>query len=423
MFKWLGKQSEGETRNTKRLWENEFNIVSEGLDEKQVVAFVDNLIAQHKTLQKASADSLRSLLETAIADAEQLAASIKAKSQSEAETKATEIINQAKQKREEIKRSTKVAAEKEAGDILAAANRKAQITEVEAKQQALLFLLRAREETEKEVGEEYKKVYARLSSFLQNLLDEGQNIEGELKDKRAQLWENRKFGLKEHEAALLKAYEEAPHTVETLAGKTEEEQPIQPQEEVVEEKTEKAVQDQEEVSEEEEGQPIQPQVEVVGENIEELTQLEAKAPVYTVMEEAKDKSPGGPPLLGITGEEKAIDIKSKPVDKNTVYAGEIDLEIAVPVELKMVSQFYNSLQRIADLKILRTAGSFDRGTTITVVADKPIPLISKLSEIPGIKVVAEIPEENTSAMKKAARLGRKIDDKIMQRIHLSLTER
>ena len=79
-------------RKTRQLWESEFNVVKEGLDEKQVVAFVDNLIAQHRTLQQASADSLRSLLKTAVTDAEQLAASIKVKAQAEAEAEAAGII-------------------------------------------------------------------------------------------------------------------------------------------------------------------------------------------------------------------------------------------------------------------------------------------------------------------------------------------
>jgi len=45
MFKWLGQQSEERKQKTRQLWKSEFNVVKEGLDEKQVVAFIDNLIA------------------------------------------------------------------------------------------------------------------------------------------------------------------------------------------------------------------------------------------------------------------------------------------------------------------------------------------------------------------------------------------
>ncbi|MBA7542492.1 hypothetical protein ES705_34815 [subsurface metagenome] len=267
-------------RKTRQLWESEFNVVKEGLDEKQVVAFVDNLIAQHRTLQQASADSLRSLLKTAVTDAEQLAASIKVKAQAEAEAEAAGIITQAKQEDQEIKRRAEIAAQKEAEDILSVANKKAEdilsvvnkkaeITEVEARQNALLFLLRAREEIEKEVREEYKRAYARLSSSLQNLLDEGQSIEVELKGKRARLWESKKFELKEHEAALLETSEEVAPPPETLAPEEEIKQPVQLQEE----KTEEPAQLKEEAVEEKTEEPAQPQEETPEEEIKQPVQL------------------------------------------------------------------------------------------------------------------------------------------------------
>ncbi len=113
MFKWLTKRSDKKgkkMRKTTQLWESEFNVAKEGLDEKQVVAFVDNLIAQHRASQQASAASLRSLLKTAVTDAEQMAASIKLKAQAGAEAEAARIITQAKQEDQEIKRRAEIAA-------------------------------------------------------------------------------------------------------------------------------------------------------------------------------------------------------------------------------------------------------------------------------------------------------------------------
>jgi len=370
-------------RKARQLWESEFNVVKEGLDEKQVVAFVDNLIAQHRTLQQASADSLRSLLKTAVTDAEQLAASIKTKAQAEAEAEAAGIITQAKQEDQEIKRRAEIAAQKEAEDILSVAskkaedilsvvNKKAEITEVEARQNALLFLLRAREEIEKEVREEYKGAYARLSSSLQNLLDEGQSIEVEMKGKRARLWEGKKFELKEHEAALLETSEEVAPPPETLAPEEEIKQPVQLKEEAVEEKTE-------EPSE----QP------------------------------APEEIPGR--------REETKSTRLKPADSQTRYVGEVELAIAIPVELKMVSKFYNYLQTIPDIKILRTTGSWDRGTTITVVADKPTRLISKISEAPDVEVIAELPQKDSSEKGKSSSRLRG-GGKGVKRIKLTLKE-
>jgi len=366
MFKWLGQRSKRRKQKTRQLWESEFNVIKEGLDEKQVVDFVNNLIAQHRTSQQASADSLRSILKTAVTDAEQMAASIKMKAQAEAEAEATRIITQAKQEDQEIKRRAEIAAQKEAEEILSVANKKAEITEVEAKQKALLFLLRAREEIEEEVRAEYKKACARLSSSLQDLVDEGQNIEVELKSKRAQLWGNKNFELQEHEAMLLKTSEEVAPLPETLAPEEVIEQPVQLQEEVSEEETE---------------QPAQ---------------LQAEATVSEPAEELTEEPLGQHPLEEILDEEETSSTQLKPGDSQTLYTGEVELAIAIPVELKMVSKFYNYLQTIPDMKILRTTGSWDRGTTITVVADKPIPLISKISEIPGVEVISELPQKDSS---------------------------
>ncbi len=391
MFKWLGQRFEKGKQKTRQLWESEFNVVEEGLDEEQVVDFVNNLIARHKASQQASADSLRSLLKTAVTDAEQMAASIKMKAQAEAEAEAAGIITQAKQEDQEIKRRAEVDAQKEAEDIISVADKKAEITEVETKQQALLFLLRAREEIEKEVREEYQRAYDRLSSSLQNLVDEGQNIEVELKSKRARLWESKNFELKEHEAVLLKTSEEVMPPPETLAPEEGIEQPVQLQEEVSEEKTE---------------QPVQ---------------LQEEATVSVPAEETAEELLEQHPTEEIAGREETNSTQLEPIDSQTSYAGEVELAIAIPVELKTVSKFYNHLQTIPDIKILRTTGSWDRGTTITVVADKPILLISEISKVPGVEVIAELLQQDSS-VKGSARSRQRAGGKGVKKIKLTLKE-
>ncbi|MFC1897233.1 hypothetical protein ACFLX8_01485 [Chloroflexota bacterium] len=431
MFKWLGQRAEKSKQKTRQLWESEFNVVKEGLDEEQVVDFVNSLIDQHKTLQQTSADSLRSLLKTAVTDAEQMAASIKLRAQAEAEAEAARIITQAKQEDQEIKKKAEIAAQREAEDIVAVANKEAELTGVEAKQRALLFLLMAREEIEKEVREEYKRAYARLSSSLQNLLSEGQNIEVELKDKRAQLWESKSFELKEPEAVLLRTSEEVMPPLETLVSEEEIEQPAQLQEEAVGEETEQPAQLQEEAVEEETEQPAQLQEEAVEEETEQPAQLQEEAveeeteqPAQLqgeAVEEETEELVEQRTLEEISGREETDSIQLKPGDSQTLYTGEVELVIAMPVELKMVSKLYNYLQTIPDIKILRTTGSWDRGTTITVVADKPIPLISKLTEIPDVEVTPGLLQGDSSAKGTSSSL-RRVGGKGAQRIQLTLKE-
>ena len=377
-------------RGTKLLWGKQFNVAKEGLDEEQVIAFVNELVAQYGA-------SLDPLLETTVTNAEQLTASIKMKAQQEAEAEAERIISQAKQEVQEIKLSAEIAAEaklateKEAEDILSTVKRKTEIIEAEAKQRTLLYLLKAREEIEKQIREDYKRAYSRLSSSLQDLMSVGQNIEVELKNKRTMLWESKSFELKEYEATLLETSEEVAPPLETLAPEERIEQPVQLQEEVSEEETE---------------QP---------------TPLQEEATVSEPAEEVTEEPLGQHPLEEIPGREETSSTQLKPGDSQTLYAGEVELAIAIPVELKMVSKLYNYLQTIPDIKILRTTGSWDRGTTITVVADKPIPLISIISKIPGVEVISEVPQQDSS-VKRVSSSRLRAGGKEVKRIKLTLKE-
>ncbi len=389
MFKWLtkrfdkkGKKKGEKKQKTKQLWESEFNVVKEGLDEKQVVDSVNDPVAQYDA-------SLDPLLETTVTDAEQLAASIKMKAQAEAEAEAERIISQAKQEVQEIKLSAeiateaKLATEKEAEDILSTVKRKTEIIEAEAKQRTLLYLLRVREEIEKQIREDYKRAYSRLSSSLQDLMSEGQNIEVELKNKRTTLWESKSFELKEYEAALLGTSEVTAPPLETLAPTEAEVEP-------------------DIASKEETEQPVQLQEE----ETEQPVQLQEEATVSEPTEEATEELLGQYPPEEIPGREEINSTQLKPADSQTLYAGEVELAVAMPVELKMVSKLYNYLQTIPDIKILRTTGSWDRGTTITVVVDKPIPLISIISKTPGVEVTPELLQKDSSVKRTSGSLLR-----------------
>ncbi|MDD4876708.1 MAG: hypothetical protein PHQ86_06245 [Dehalococcoidales bacterium] len=444
MFNWFGQRSGKKKHKVRQLWENEFNIVKEGLDEEQIITFVDSLIAKNRYSQQYSADSLRAILKTAVTDAEQMAASIKMKAEAEAEAEAAGIIARAKQGDQEIRRRAELAANKEAEEIIAIANKKSEITEVEAKQQALLFLLRAREEIEKEVREEYKKAYARLSSSLQELIDEGQNIEIELKSKRAELWESKKFELEEREAVLLNnpGIELPPR--EALSSKVKIEQTTQSNEKNDGENVETSSELLEEIHEQETKpvanlkkkdtkkekeieQPIQFEEENVREIIEPTVMLQEEN-----LEEDRDQ------LVQVKQEDRGKQLEKnlskaefKEIendfsnlnldDDKSLFVGEVELAIAMPVELKMVSKLYNYLQTIPDLKILRTTGSWDRGTTITVVLEKPLPLVNSLKNMPEVQVIVGLTQSNSS-MKGALSSLSKTGGKVVKRLKLTLRE-
>ncbi len=80
-------------------------------------------------------------------------------------------------------------------------------------------------------------------------------------------------------------------------------------------------------------------------------------------------------------------------NSQTIYTGDLDLVLDAPVDLYLVSQLYDSLQTIPQLRILHTSGSFKHGARITITLEKPMPLLSMLSlKIPELKA-APVTEE------------------------------
>ncbi len=98
-------------------------------------------------------------------------------------------------------------------------------------------------------------------------------------------------------------------------------------------------------------------------------------------------------------------------ESQSLYTGEVDLSIEVPVEPTMVAKMYSYLQTTPEIKFVRTTGSWNKGSTVTVVLDKPIALISELaSRLPEADVLPELPDVN----------GQLRDRRGMRRISISL---
>ena len=153
-------------------------------------------------------------------------------------------------------------------------------------------------------------------------------------------------------------------------------------EEIVEEKVEEPAP---EFGEEKIEEPVQLRDEAAEEKVEETAVSE---PVEATAQELLEQHPP---------EEKPVRKEPEPSlpkqDSHSLYTGEVELAVAKPVDLKMVSKLYNYLQVTPEIKFVHTDGSWDRGTTITVTLDKPIPLISVLSsKIPEAEVTPERPE-------------------------------
>jgi len=84
-----------------------------------------------------------------------------------------------------------------------------------------------------------------------------------------------------------------------------------------------------------------------------------------------------------------------------LYTGEIELIIASPVDPKVMAKLFTYLQTTPEVKLVHSTGSLERGTTITVALDKPVPIISALSSrLPEVEPIVERSDKDSSTKGK-----------------------
>lgn len=391
---------------TRRLWGQEIDIVKGGLDEEQVVRFVGELMAKYRALVERQEHflSLGTLSEKAAIEGDKLAAETKARAKEEAEANATGTVARANQRAQEMiavaKKTAQDVTRRETDGILDGAHRKAHSIETEAKQRAQLFLIRARAAIENDLKGQFIEVYDQLLSALRDLLAEGHDVEANWKGKIVELWRR--------EALELEAYEAVPSVLAaemakaaSLAGvkiEIPEEVLVAKEEEVFLEVSSKEDIFREVPSEEKVVAESPPPPPVAGE-IETLAPEEVgtggeERPPQAVAEEhpAEEAEPK------LAAPEPKVEL---PAAYMGDLEGEVEITLVPPVELSVMSRILGSLQEIPEVKILRTLGSYDKGTTITVLLESPAPLVSILTGISGVEIAPLTPEKQ-GFLKKAA---------------------
>jgi len=373
----LARPRGGKMKNGKRqLWGQEFNIVKKGLAEEEVTKFVTDLMSKYRALaeQREHILSLGTLSEKAAIEADKVAADIKARAEREAEAEAASIIAKANQRAREMmaeaKRAAQEATQKEVEGILLAARRKAAIIETEAKQQAQLYLIRSREAIQGELKDEVKEAYNRILSALQDLLAEGHDVEAEWTDKTTELWKRETFELEGYEAVPSSLAAEIAETPPLIGVEGEVEIGL----------PEKGASEREE--------------EVIG----EVSPLEAVAEEFMAPPEmvkaVAEEFIAPPEMVEAVAEERPPE-EVRPefvppeLRPQTIYEGEVELSLVLPIDLAVFSKIYGLLESIPEVKFLRTVGSWDKGTTITFLLEKPLPLVDMLTKIPMVEAISE----------------------------------
>ena len=170
----------------KALWGQEFPIVKDGLDETEVVIYVENLINRCKEAEEKLQhfSDLPQLVSSAILEAERLKGAIRAEAEQKATVDAASILSeaeeQAKQIRDDAERSAGVrthAATKLISDLIKSTKEKATVAEKPARELVPQLVAEIQSALESAIDQ----AYGRLLLELDNLEEKTQATPSEEK--------------------------------------------------------------------------------------------------------------------------------------------------------------------------------------------------------------------------------------------------
>ena len=191
-------KSENNGNGSIKLWGHEFKKAKDGLDEEQIVSFVNDLINERDTLMQRQEhlSSLSKLAERTIAEADNVARQVREEVIENANTEAGEIVAKAEDQSRQVLNDTQA----EAYDIVSKAEQKAQQiledTEVEAngimtkaEEQAQQVYEDKKAEAIAEANEEAEAIKASAQQEVESLRTEKTRmIQSELKNTARQMY-------------------------------------------------------------------------------------------------------------------------------------------------------------------------------------------------------------------------------------------
>ena len=72
-----------------------------------------------------------------------------------------------------------------------------------------------------------------------------------------------------------------------------------------------------------------------------------------------------------------------------LFDGTVELALPPPIGLEPMLRIHKQLKETPHVEVLNLGGSVDKGITIRMVLDTPIPLLSVVQELPGVHQVSE----------------------------------
>ncbi|MFC1953493.1 hypothetical protein ACFLWR_05120 [Chloroflexota bacterium] len=90
------------------------------------------------------------------------------------------------------------------------------------------------------------------------------------------------------------------------------------------------------------------------------------------------------------------------IENAELFEGEQNLLLVLPLDSARMREFQKLLNQVHDLRLLLVSGSVEKGTMILVSADKPLPFIHLLREMPPVKQVDMVGTQIQVTIKEAA---------------------
>ena len=154
----------GNNTDIVQLWGHDFMRIRDGLDEKQVISFVNEFISQRNTsLQRQEhLSSLTKLAERTVTEADNMAKQTKAEAVEQARAEVAGIIAEAEEQAQQM-------IEEKRTEVITTANRKAEAIRAEAQQQAELLLEEKTRNIQIELKDTAQSLYRQFLVQLESL--------------------------------------------------------------------------------------------------------------------------------------------------------------------------------------------------------------------------------------------------------------
>lgn len=326
----------GNNSDVVELWEHDFAIVRNGLDEEQVISFVNELISQRVTFlqRQEHLSSLTKLAERIAAEADNMAKQTKEEAVEQAEAETTAILAKAEEQAQQM-------IEEKRAEVIAMANREAEAIRANAQQQATLLL----EEKARSIQIELKDT---VQSLSRQFLSQFESLQQQVIALEVEFEQTLSQALKQPESIRQQeASSQSPVPMEqeyNVTPSIDSEVNTQPADSIL---------------------------------------TKAMAQVHTV--DQLDNSEVGKMTPVLAENEETVD-----------YKGEIELQILPPVNIKQIMgimRYLDSLSEVENTELIPVA---DR-PSIIVFLREPVPLVEMLKTLPEVGQVDEVTSEEITS--------------------------